>query len=347
MGKYDKIFQSDDISEEVLSPEEAVAAIAVVTTAADLALENVDIEMLVDILWGFEVFEEYDDNALLEVVNKLVAIAETDGLGALFNAASEFLTDDLVLDGFAAGVSVLVSEDDITIPKTKMPLLKQLQSVLEVEDEEADEVIEEVLTAFEEVDEDILDDETTVDFDEDTYESPEGNFTVAIPVTPDAGGKIQSSEGMVGFSDEYGTLLRIDYYLIPPEQLQEITVAVREQYFESILLDKYIPQAIVANLSSATVEYTEYIASEMQGAYFALVNMPGGSTISRQENNGHPQRLDAYRGIIAFQQQDYIYIVTSQRSFLDGEVPDSIETEAEIIKANILAFIDTIEFTER
>ncbi len=345
MGKYDKIFQSDDISQQVLSPEEAVAAIAVVTQAADLTLENVDIEMLIDTLWGFEVFDEYDDNALSEVISKLIAIAETEGLGALFNAANEFLTDELVLDGFAAGVSVLVSFDDIAIPKAKMPLLKQLQSVLEVEDEEANEVIEEVLTAFEEVDEDILGDETT-DSDQDIYSSPEGNFTVFIPVTPDAGGKIHSREGIVAFSDDYGTLLRIDYYLIPPSQRDEINIVVREQYFESVLLDKYIPQAIVANLASASVEYTEYLPTEMQGAFFALVNMPGGSTISKQENNGHPQRLDAYRGIIAFQQQDFIYIVTSQRSFLNGETPDSIETEAETIKANILAFIDTIEFTD-
>jgi hypothetical protein len=345
MGKYDKIFNSDDISQEVLSPEEAVAAIAVVIAVADLGLENVDIEMLVDILWGFEVFEDYDDNALSEIVSKLITIAETDGNGALFNAASEFLTDELVLDGFAAGASVLVSEDDIAIPKAKMPLLKQLQSALEVEDEEANEVVDEVLTAFEEVDEDILGNGTDVYFDEDTYESPEGNFTVAIPVTPDAGGKIQSSEGIVGFSDEYGTLLRIDYYLIPPEQRSEIDIVGRQQYFESILLDKYIPQAIVANLPTSSVEYTEFLASEMQGAYFALVNMPGGSTISKQENNGHPQRLNAYRGIIAFQQQDYIYIVTSQRCFFNGEEPETTETEAERIKANILAFIDTIEFT--
>lgn len=344
MGKYDKIFQSDDVSQEELSPEEAVAAIAVVTTAADVTLENVDIEMLVDILWGFEVFEQYDDNALSEIISKLISIAETDGLGALFNAASEFLTDELVLDGFAAGVSVLVSEDDIDIPKAKMPLLKQLQSVLEVEDEEANEVIEEVLTAFEEVDEDILGDETT-DFAEDLYSSPEGNFTVSIPVTPDAGGKIQTAEGMVSFSDDYGTLLRIDYYLIPPSQRAEIDYSVREQYFESVLLNKYIPQAIVANLSSAFVEYTEFLPNEMQGAYFALVNMPGGCTISKQENNGHPQRLDAFRGIIAFQQHDFIYIVTSQRCFFNGETPDSIDTEAETMKANILAFIDTIEFS--
>jgi hypothetical protein len=348
MGKYDKIFQSDDISQELLSPEEAVAAIAVVTTAADVTLENVNIGMLVDTLWGFEVFEGYEDSQLEEIISKLLGVAETEGLGALFNAANESLPDELVLDGFAAGISVLVSEDEIAIPKAKMPLLKQLQSVLEVEDEEADEVIEEVLNAFEEVDEDFPDDETiAADFDEDVYESPEGNFIVPIPVTPDAGGKIQSQEGTVGFSDDFGTLLRIDYYFIPAE-IDEMESNSKQQYFQSILLDKYIPQSIVANLSAATVEYTEAIDNEIiLGAYFALVNMPGGSTISKQENNGHPQRLDAYRGIITFQQDDFIYIVSSQRNFFEGEKPDSIETEAEIMKANILAFIDTIKFTHR
>jgi hypothetical protein len=156
---------------------------------------------------------------------------------------------------------------------------------------------------------------------------------------------VQSQEGMVGFSDDFGTLLRIDYYLIPAEQIQEIESMDEEQYFQSILLDKYIPQAIVSNLPSSTVDYTEYIEDENQGGgYFALVNMPGGSTISKQENNGHPQRLDAYRGLLAFMEGEFIYIVSSQRNFFDREKPGSIEIEAEAMKTNILNFIDTIEF---
>jgi hypothetical protein len=347
MGKYDNIFESDNVSEELLIPEEAVAAIAVVTAAADTSLDNLDIDNLAYILSGFEVFEEYSDDDLIETIDKLIAIAVADSLGGLFNIAESALPDDLVLDGFAAGVSVLVDEEKLVVKNDRMPLLKQLQEVLDVDDEEAQEVIQDVITAFEEAESEayLEEDETIIaDFNGEIYESPLGNFTLPIPVSPEQGGKVQSQEGLVGFSDDFGVLLRIDYYHIPPEQVEEMESLGQEQYFQSILLDKYIPQAIVSNLATATVEYTEYLTDELSGAYFALVCMPGGSTISKQDNNGHAKRFDAYRGILAFLEGDFIYIVSSQRSFFEDDTPNSVDEEAQAIMSNILDFIDTIEF---
>ncbi|MBR8832837.1 MAG: hypothetical protein DSM106950_02035 [Stigonema ocellatum SAG 48.90 = DSM 106950] len=349
MGKYDKIFSSDKSLKASLSPEEAIAAIAVVTAAADSSLDDVDPELLADIIWGFEVFEEYSDDDLLELVDRLLVIAEDEGLGALFNGANESLADDLLRDAYAAGVSVLVDEEELHVPKGKMSLLKKLQEALEIKDEEAKEILEEVITAFEEAEEEFAedDDETVLD-QEDTlevYESPLGNFVLPIPVDPEHGGRVQSQEGVVGFSDDFGTLLRINYYPIPPEQVEDRSLVRQEEYLRSILLDKYVPQAIIANLPQATVEYTEYLADIMEGAYFALVNMPEGSTISKTGNNGTANRLDAYRGLLAFANGDFLYIITNQRSFFDGETPSTPKAEAEGIKQKILELVDTIEFT--
>lgn len=349
MGKYDKVFNSEKKSKETLTPQEAVAAIAVVTAAADSSLEDVDVELLADILWGFEIFEEYSDDDLFELVDKLIAIAEEEGLGALFNSANESMGEELVLDAFAAGVSVLVDEEELKIPKGKTTLLKKLQSALEVEEEEAKEVIEEVIAAFEEAEEEFAEDDDEIvlesDEQEQVYESPLGNFTVQIPVDAQQGGRIQSTEGVVGFSDDSGTMLRIDYYPIPEEQTQESSPDGQENYLKSIVLEKYVPQAIVANLPDASVKYTEYLEGTMGGAYFVVINMPEGATISKTGNNGTATRLDAYRGLLAFTLNDFLYIVSSQRSFLNGETPGSIEEEAESIKQKILEFVDTIEFT--
>ncbi|WP_392534840.1 hypothetical protein [Nostoc sp. C117] len=348
MSKYDKIFNSSERSEESLSPEEAVAAIATVTAIADLSVEDVDAETLAGILWEFEVFEEYSEDEITEIVDRLIGIAEDEGLGALFNTAKVSLSDELVLDGFAAGVIVLL-DDALTIPKQKQAYLKKLQTALELEDEEADEIIKEVIAAFEEAEEEYEDDEdeTVVieDYTHQNYESPLGNFTVPIPVDPQQGGRIQSQEGVVGFSDDIGTLLRIDYYPFPSQQLEEMESVGQQEYLQSILVEKYIPQAIFANVPDASVEYTEYLEDTLEGAYYALIDMPKGSTISKQENNGTAIRLDAYRGLLTFVSGEFLYIVSSQHSFLNGETPDSLEEEAEYIKENILEFVETIEFT--
>lgn len=349
MTNYDKIFNSSEISQEPLSPEEGVAAIAVVTAIADSAVEEVDPGILASILWEFEIFEEYSEDELTEIVDRLIGIAEDEGLGALFNAASEALSEDLVLDGFAAGIIVLIDEEELVIPKQKQPYIKRLQQALELEDEESHEIIQEVIAAFQEAeDEEDFEDGDTVgveDYSEGVYESPLGNFTVPIPVDPQQGGKVQSQEGVVGFSDDFGTLLRIDYYAIPPEQLSELESIELEEYLQSILVDKYVPQAILANVPNADVQYTEYLQNTLGGAYFVLVDMPKGSTISQQENNGSSNRLDAYRGLISFINAEFLYIVSSQRSFFKDEPPGSLEEEVEEIKERILEFVETIEFT--
>jgi hypothetical protein len=344
MGKYDKIFNSQEASEQSLSPEEAVAAVAVVTAVADSSIEEVDAEILASILWDFEVFEEYSEDEVSQIVDRLLGIAEEEGLGPLLNTASESLSEDLFLDAFAAGVMMVLDEEELIVPKVKMPYLKQLQEVLELEEEEAKEVIDEVIAAFEEAE---YEDETVVDegLILDVYESPVGNFTVQIPVESQQGGRVQSQEGVVGFSDDFGTLLRIDYYPLPADQAEEIESVGQEQYLQSVLLDKYVPQAIIANLPTAKAEHTEYLENMMEGAYFVLVNMPQGSTISKQESNGNASRLDAYRGLLAFINDEFLYIVSSQRSFFKGETPGLIAEEAESIKQNILAFVETIEFT--
>ncbi|MEH1769670.1 MAG: hypothetical protein V7L27_32655 [Nostoc sp.] len=352
MTKYDKVFNSPKTSEESLSPEEAVAAIATVTAIADSVIDEVDAESLAGILWEFEVFEEYSEDEITEIVDRLISIAEEEGIGPLFNVAKVSLSDELVLDGFAAGVIVLL-DDELAIPKSKQAYLKKLQAALELEDEEAEEIIKEVIAAFKEAedeeyadDDDDDDDETVVieDFSDQVYQSPLGNFTVPIPVDPQQGGRIQSQEGVVGFSDDIGTLLRIDYYPFPLEQLEELEAVGQEEYLQTILVDKYVPQAIFANVPDASVEYTEYLENTLRGAYYVLIDMPKGSTISKQENNGTAIRLDAYRGLLTFIRGEFLYIVSSQHSFINGETPDSIEEEAEDIKESILEFVETIEF---
>jgi len=345
---YDKIFNSPKTSEEPLSPEEAVAAIAVVTAIADSSIEDVDAENLAGILWEFEVFEEYSEDETTEIVDRLIGIVEDEGLGSLFNAAKKALSDELVLDGFAAGVIVLLDGEELTISKKKEPYLKKLQKALELEDEEAEEIIKEVIAAFQEAeDEEYVDDEIIAveNYNQQVYESPLGNFTVHIPVNSQQGGKIQSQEGVVGFSDDFGTLLRIDYYPFPRDQVEELESIGQEEYFQSILVDKYVPQAIFANIPDAQVEFTEYLKDTLEGAYYVLVNMPKGSTISKQENNGSATRLDAYRGLLTFINGEFLYIVSSQRSFFNGETPGSVEEEAESIKENIFDFVEAIEFT--
>ncbi|MBD2430195.1 MULTISPECIES: hypothetical protein [Fischerella] len=351
MGKYDKFFESEEVLEESLTPNEAVAAVAVVTAIADSSIEDVDADLLTDILWGFEVFDEYSDDELLEMIDKLLSLAEDEGVGTLFNTAYESLDDELIPDAFAAGVSMLVDEEELRIPRGKATLLKKLQQALELEDDEAKEIVDEVIAAFEEAEdeEELLDEDNEPLLEsmasQQIYESPAGNFAVPVPSSLKQGARIDTQEGVVTFSDDLGSLFRIDYSPLPTQQMDDMEAVGQEEYLRSILLNKYVPSAIASNLPNASVDYTEYLPDVLEGAYFALVNMPEGSTVPKTGNNGTAVKCDAYRGLLAFIDGDFLYIVSSQRSFCDGETPKGVKQEAENLKQQIISFVDTIEFT--
>lgn len=352
MTKYDKIFNSTNTTKELLSRDEAVAAIAVVTEIADSSVEEVDAEVLASILWDFEVFDhDYSENEIVEILNRLIKIAQEEGVGTLYNLASESLSDETVLDAFAAGVMVSMDEDELIIARHKQSYLKKLQQALAVEDEEAEEIIQDIIAAYQESENEIYldDEEDTVivrDYGEEVYESPAGNFLVPIPVDPEQGGKVESEDGVVSFVDNFGTMLRIDYYPISLEQWEEVESIGQEEYLQSILLNKYVPEVIFRNTPEAEVKYTEYLPKVMEGSYFALIDMPVNSTISQLQYHHTSNELKAYRGLLAFLNFNHLYIVSSQHSFFKNEKSSSLQEDIDDIRYGILDFVETINFTE-
>ena len=348
MGKYDRIFNSDETSTESLSPEEGVAAIAILSVLCDSEEFDVGTDYLIDLLWETELFDDYSDDEMAEMIDRLLDVAEEDGLGALFNAAYECLPDELLPDAFAGGVMMLV-DDSEAIPTRHQIYLKELQQALEIEDEQAQQIIDEVIAAFDEAAEDDYDEEEDLDAEDESsqevYESPEGNFSVPVPVDPQKGGTINEQEGMVGFSDDFGRLLRIDYYPFSAEEADKLERIGQEDYLSSFLLGNYVAQGILAHVPNSKVEYKEYLEDALEGAYFVVVDMPHGSTISQQKDDEPPVRLDALRGLLAFTVEDFLYVISCQRTFFEGETPALMEQEVEGLRLQLLGFLDTVEFT--
>lgn len=350
MAQYDDIFHAAGVSSEELTAEEAVAAIAVVIAAVDTSLDELDVDFLADVLWEFDIFEEYSNDDLLDILDRVLEIAEEEKLGVMFNTANKYIGEELVLDAFGVGVSVLVDEETFSIPLSKMPLLKELQKTLGVEETEAGELIDEVIAAIQEAETSYFDDEYETiileNFHDKVYRSPLGNFRLEIPVLVEKGGKIQFKEGMVEFSDNFGTLLRIDYYSISRKEAKKLQSLGLKKYLPHVLLDKYVPWGIAANLPKSTVQHSEFIEQVMSGAYFALIHMPNVATVTHQESNGSGAKKNAYRGLLIFKKHNFLYVVSKQNYLQDSKNFEDIKQQAETTKQKIIEFIDTIEFFE-
>jgi hypothetical protein len=331
VSKFDKIFNSENTSEASLSSEESLAAIALV--AAQANSPDTDADILESILWESEIFAEYSEDDMSAMLQKLAGIATQDGLGALFNTAWESMPDELVLDTFAITVAMFVVDGEVSDKHQRF--LKEFQQALGLEDEEAEEIIEEVITAYSEEDGEVS------DVDGELYESPEGYFTVPIPVEEQKGGKIDEEEGSVAFSDDFGILLKIDYFPIAGE-VAELVESVGEAAYLSSFLNNFIDGAILAKFPNSKLLHTESLEDEE--AYFAVVDVAAGATISVQKNFGPVTRLNSYRGLLAFIAEDVCYTVSSQRIYQEADELGSLESEVETMMDKILEFIETIEF---
>ncbi|AFY96378.1 hypothetical protein [Chamaesiphon minutus] len=151
MPKYDSIFNAEEYTDEPLNEAEGLASIVLIAALADNPQDLVAPDLFLDILADFDLYAEYSDEDLLSMVDSLTAIAADKGLGALFNAADEAIPDDLVPDAYAAAMLAKMNMDTGEIPANALVFLKELQSVLDIDDEEAAEVTAEVQKAFEQV----------------------------------------------------------------------------------------------------------------------------------------------------------------------------------------------------
>jgi hypothetical protein len=334
VGKFDKIFNSEDKSEASFTPEESVAAVALV--AAEANSPDADADILESILWDSEIFAEYSEDDMSAMFQKLAGIIAQDGLGALFHAAWESVPDEFVLDTFAITAAMFVADGEVS--QKHLPFLQEFQQVLGVEDEEAEEIIEDVIAAYSEVE----GEEPDLDLDAQFYVSPEGNFSVPIPVDEQKGGIIDEKEGCVAFSDDCGVLLKINYFQIADE-VEELIESAGESAYLRQFLHNFIDEAVLSKFANSDLLYTEYLEDEQ--AYFAVVDLPAGGTLSVQKNEGSLTRLDAYRGLMAFIADDFCYTVSCQRIYQDKDELGSLESEVEGIMNNIFEFIETIEFS--
>jgi hypothetical protein len=151
MPKYDNIFNAEEYTEEPLNEAEGLASIVLIAALADNLQELVAPDLFLDILADFDLYAEYSDEDLLSMVDRLTAIATDQGLGALFNAADEAIPDDLVPDAYAAAILTKMDPETGDIPANAQVFLKELQAVMDIDDDEAAEVVAEVKKGFESV----------------------------------------------------------------------------------------------------------------------------------------------------------------------------------------------------
>jgi hypothetical protein len=151
MRKYENILNnSDEFTDVKLTPAEGIAAMALIALLADRPDAEIPADDLIDVFTAFETFDDYTEEDLLTMVGKLTEIIDQEGLGALFNAADdvEVISDDLVPDAYAMAVATLMDDETLSIPVAKIAFLQELQVALDVDNEEAAAILDDVVATL-------------------------------------------------------------------------------------------------------------------------------------------------------------------------------------------------------
>lgn len=135
---------------EIIEPEAAVALVGLFSAAADgNGISTAEQDAISEMLEGIGVFEDYTDEdfqALTAKINSLIEEKEPEDLVA--SAIASLPNEEYRESAYV--IALLVTSIDDDIPEEEEDYLYELQEVLNISDERADEIIEEIFGEYDE-----------------------------------------------------------------------------------------------------------------------------------------------------------------------------------------------------
>ncbi|HLP87640.1 MAG TPA: hypothetical protein VK184_03405 [Nostocaceae cyanobacterium] len=135
---------------EIIEPEAAVALVGLFSAAADgNGISTAEQDAISEMLEGIGVFEDYTDEdfqALTAKINSLIEEKEPEDLVA--SAIASLPNEEYRESAYV--IALLVTSIDDDIPEDEEDYLYELQEALNISDERADEIIEEIFGEYDE-----------------------------------------------------------------------------------------------------------------------------------------------------------------------------------------------------
>lgn len=139
MGLFDKFF-GGQASAENLTAAESFAAVALAAVASDGYLSEEEAQSIPFTLSRMKLFEQYSDDMMRRLFDKLLGKLQRDGVGSLFATANESLPQDLRETAFAVAADLVLADGVVT--EEERSFLDELFRALGISEEIATKVID-------------------------------------------------------------------------------------------------------------------------------------------------------------------------------------------------------------
>lgn len=110
MGSFDNMFGIESLLQDGLSPAEAFAAITLTTTASDGSLSEEEAHAISSTLSRVKLFNNYSQEMMSGMFNKLLQILRREGIDPMFNAAKESLSQELREAAFVVATDLVLAQ---------------------------------------------------------------------------------------------------------------------------------------------------------------------------------------------------------------------------------------------
>ncbi|MBD2436015.1 tellurite resistance TerB family protein [Nostoc sp. FACHB-110] len=140
MNLLNTVLGMDNQSPEVLTSAEAFAAIAVVAVTPDGLLSEQQVLNISSVLSRIKLFNTYSEDAINQLLEKILGILKHDGFNALFNAAKESLSPELREVAFAVAADFVLAEAVVT--EEEKNFLNDLSHALGIQYENAIKILQ-------------------------------------------------------------------------------------------------------------------------------------------------------------------------------------------------------------
>jgi len=163
----------------------------------------------------------------------------------------------------------------------------------------------------------------------DTYQSPLANFTVPLPSWQglQISDKSDSDSGRVTFFADLGQLRAVTYLRNPADSESVFKGEERDTAYKGFLKVYIWPSLYGRAPKGAQIVHEEFVGDGDGRAYFAVVNIPEGSTLTDVKVN---KRRDSVRGLIIFEKRGFMYMVEQEMNSISSAVTATALTSGQL-----------------
>lgn len=180
------------------------------------------------------------------------------------------------------------------------------------------------------------------------YHSPEGTYSVAIPVLPELGGRVDESEYVVTFQDSFTLHASIACFPMDATQRWENETRGRRDYLVWFF-GSFVQGDFETRFPGSHIESAKFLQGVQDGALLVYNLLPGGTMFPERAAFIAGEDIPvAKRGNLLFVRNNHVYVLSielAEKVIERRTYGKTIEEEDQILQTRLMDLLNKMSFS--